>query len=136
MADARNEQTFTELLRGIVDDIRDLFRQEIALARYEIREEISKARSAALLFAAAGAALAIGGGLLILALGRVIAVLFNWPVWAGYGLLGLLFAIGGLVALSMAQGRLRRVNAIPPETAKSVKENVEWVKGQTRSDRT
>lgn len=44
------------LLRGAVDDVRDVFREEVALARAELRQELSKARSVAVSFAAANGA--------------------------------------------------------------------------------
>jgi uncharacterized membrane protein len=133
--ESRNEATVAGLLRGVVDDIRDLFRQEIALARYEIRDEISKARTAAIAYGVAGATLAAAGLLLLFAIGRGIAALLNWPVWAGYGLFAIVLGIAGLALLSYAQSQMRRVKAVPEQTVKTMKENVEWIKEKS-SDRT
>jgi uncharacterized membrane protein len=133
--ESRNEATVAGLLRGVVDDIRDLFRQEIALARYEIRDEISKARAAAIAYGVAGATLAAAGLLLLFAIGRGIAALLNWPVWAGYGLFAIVLGIAGLALLSYAQSQMRRVKAVPEQTVKTMKENVEWIKEKS-SDRT
>ena len=41
------------LIRGLLDDTRELIREEIALARAEIREEVSAAQTVAVAFGAA-----------------------------------------------------------------------------------
>ena len=72
------------LLRGILMDVRTLIREEIELARVEIREQAGRARAAAVSFAIAAVALACGGILLLIALATAIADLLNWPVWSGF----------------------------------------------------
>src|SRR5687768_14099906 len=63
MADSEQVQgdSIRGLLRGILMDLRTLIREEISLARVEIREQVGRARAAALSFGIAAAALAFGG---------------------------------------------------------------------------
>ena len=55
------EQSVSSLLRGALDDVRELFREEVALARVEVRQEVSHAMAAATSFGIAAVALWFGG---------------------------------------------------------------------------
>jgi uncharacterized membrane protein HdeD (DUF308 family) len=127
--------SFSALLNGALNDVRDLFRQEIALAKYEVRQEISKA-VAAIVALAAGAILLLFASLFLLTgVARGFARLVNWPLWAGFFVVGGVLAIIGVVLLLAARSRMRKVNVVPPQTTETVKEDVEWLKRQTRSVR-
>ena len=128
--------SIAQLVGGIVSDAQVLVRQEIALARQEVREELGQAKSGAIKLAIAGSVLAVGGLLLVLALAQGVADLFDWPTWAGYALVGVLAAIVGGVLLSTAQKQLKAVKPVPEKTVETLKENVEWIKDRTTSDKT
>lgn len=139
MATERERETETSLatlLSGIVADAQELVRQEIALARQEVREEISTAKDAGIKLGIASAVLVIGGLLLVLTLAQGLADLLNWPAWAGYGLVGVVLAIVGYFLLSAAQKRLSEIHPVPEKTVETLKENVEWLKDRTTSDKT
>jgi hypothetical protein len=125
-----------QLISGIVGDAQELVRKEIALARQEIREELSAAKSAGIKLGAAGAVLAVGGLLLVLAIAQGIADLFNWPTWAGYALVGVVLAIAGGILFSAAQRQIKEISPVPEQTVETMKENVEWIKDRTTSDKT
>jgi hypothetical protein len=134
--DFRTSMTFTTLLAGVVDDIRELFRQEFALARYEVRDELIKARVAAVALGVALVAMGAGGLLLLFALARGLAALVGWPVWAGDAVIGALLAVGGALAFRMGRRRLVAVHPMPSQTIKTVRENIGWMTGSKKSDRT
>jgi hypothetical protein len=121
------DDSIRDLLRGILTDIRTLFREEIALARVEIREQAGRARTAAISFAIAAVALACGGVLLLVALAIGIADLLNWPVWSGFLVVAVLLSLVGMVTLSSGRRQLQRVRAVPEETVSTLKENSEWI---------
>jgi len=125
----------SQLISGIVGDAQVLVRQEIALARQEITEEIGNAKQAGIKLGIAGGVLAVGGLLLILALAQGVADLLNWPTWAGYALVGVVLAIAGYILLSSAQKQIKDVHPIPEQTVETLKENVEWIKERTTSDK-
>ena len=75
--------TIPGLIRSLLDDARLLIREEIALARAEIREEATAARTVGVAFSAAAVAAVLGIVLLCIAIGSGIAFLFSWPAWAG-----------------------------------------------------
>src|SRR5688572_6071573 len=109
-------ESFRDLLRGILMDLRTLIREEIALARVEIREQAGRARGAALSFGIAAASLAFGGIFLLVSIATAIAYLFGWPVWAGFLVVAVLLSIVGLVTLSSGRRQLQNIHAVPHET--------------------
>ena len=132
MADERERnESFASLLSGAINDIRELFRQEISLARVEIRDEMANLKSAVIKLSAAAVALLLGAVLLLTALSRGLAVLFDMPIWAGFAIVGGVLAIIGGVLLALAWPNLRAIGPVPERTVRTLKENVEWVKRQT-----
>ena len=130
------EASVGTLVSSIVGDVQTLARQEIALAREEIKEELGTARDAAIKLGIAAAVLTIGGILLTVFLSLAVADLFNWPAWAGFWLVGLVFAIIGGVLLYRGKKDVDQIKPMPQKTIDTMKENVEWIKDRTTSDRT
>src|SRR5262245_22922678 len=125
-----HDQSFTELVHNLLVDTRDLVREEIALARAEIREEMSKVGAVATALGGAALAGSIGVVLLCVALGGAVAFLVNWPPWAGYGLVAIVLLVVAALLGFYGWRRLAAVRALPRTTA-TVKENLEWIR--TRS---
>ena len=130
MAEYDERTTIPALIRGLLDDARDLIREELQLARAEIREEISQVQSAAIAFAIAAAVGLMGAMLLSVAIGGAIAYFLRWPPWAGYGVTAILFlaAAGGLCLYG--RGRVKAVRAMP-ETTETIKENLAWMQNKS-----
>ena len=129
------DASVSALLSGIVGDAQDLVRKEIALARQEIREEIAAAKDAASALAIASAVLAIGGLFLLVTVALGLADLLDWPTWAGFGIVGLAFGIVGAIMLSSARQRIKQISPVPERTVETMKENIEWIKDRTTSDK-
>ena len=116
------ETSITGLVRGVLDDARDLIREEVALAKAEARLEVSRAASAGARF---GAAAVAGWFALMFVLGAIalgISAAFNWPAWAGLAIVGVLLGITAAVMVSAARAAARRIEPMP-RTIQSVKEN-------------
>jgi hypothetical protein len=128
---AETGPTTTEILSGIVGDVQQLVRKEIALVRQETTEELQKAKQAGIALATGGAVLAVGSLLLLLALARGFADLVEWPVWAGYGLVGGILLLTGGILVALARKRAKQIHPVPEITAETMKENVEWLKERT-----
>ena len=107
-----------------------LIREELALARAEIREEVSTVKSAAAAFAGALLTAAIGAILLAVTIGGAIAYFLNWPAWAGYGIVAVLLLAAGYLLVRYGRDRLARIRALPQTTA-TVKENVAWMQSKS-----
>lgn len=122
------------LIRGILTDLRTLIREEVALARVEIREQATRARAAAMSFGVAIGALAFGVTFLLIAVAIGVADLLNWPVWTGFLIVAVLLALIGFVMLSSGRKQLRDVRAVPEATVTTLKENSEWIAKRLSSE--
>ncbi len=131
----QSDNSFASLLSSALNDVRELFRQEISLAKFEVREEIRRATSGAAVLGAAAVVLLFAALFLLTALARGFAVLVGWGIWAGFLAVGILLAIVGIALFFSGRARLRTVNVVPPQTAETIKEDVQWLKQQTKSVR-
>ena len=127
MAELGYQESIGDLVRGILRDLRQLIREELALARVEVREQASRAKLAAMALGVAAAALAFGVVFLLVAIAVGTADLFDWPVWAGFLTVALLLSIGGMVMLAAGRRKLRSVHAMPEQTVQTLKENSAWI---------
>lgn len=121
------QESIGSLIRGILNDLRTLIREEIALARVEIREQAGRAKAAALSFGIAAGALLFGSIFLLVALALGIANLIGWPAWTGFLIVAVLLCAGGYVTLAAGRKTLSTVHAVPEETVTTLKENSEWI---------
>jgi len=118
------------LIRSLLDDTRDLFREEVALARAEIREEIAAARTVGIAFATAAVVALVGVALLAVAIGGLIAWLASWPMWGGYLIVAIALLIVGFAIAGYGRGQLEKVRALP-KTTQTVKENLAWMQNKS-----
>lgn len=118
------------IIRGILDDARELIREEIAVARAEIREEMSAARTIGVAFGAAAVAAMTAVVLLCVALGGAVADLFDWPTWAGLGIMAVLLGAVAFFALRYGQRQLGHLRALPKTTA-TLRENMAWIQDKS-----
>jgi hypothetical protein len=117
-----SEASVGTLIRGALDDARELIREEIALARAEMRQEAGKLIAAGVQLGIAGVSLWFAGMFLLVAIALGIVALFAWPAWAGFALVSVILGIGGAVMLVSARQAMRRVEPLP-RTVSSIKEN-------------
>jgi hypothetical protein len=110
------------LVRGALDDVRELFREEVALARAEIRHELSKVSGAAVQFGLAAAALMLALGCFAVAIALGMSAAFDWPAWAGFAVVAVLLAVAGAVAYSAGRRAVSTVQPLP-RTVHTLKEN-------------
>jgi hypothetical protein len=124
------QPSLASLVSGIVGDLQQLVHQEINLARTEVKQEWEKAKTAAGALMAGMVLLAVGGVLLCFLLVHLIHD-FGVPLWTSFGIVGGVLTLGGLILAAVGYFQARRVNLIPPQTAQTLKENVQWIKSKT-----
>jgi uncharacterized membrane protein YqjE len=120
------QQSLTSLLRGIVSDAQELFRQQMALFRTELLAEGRKAGEIMLALAMGLAVLGIGVLMLCWALAFLLNWAFSWPQWAGFLLLGAIFGLLGGVLVYVGRERFRSFSPLPEQSAEALRENLEW----------
>lgn len=123
------DQSIGELVSTITEDVQTLFRQEIELAKAEVREDAIDTAKAASLLGAAGFA------------GYMVAVLLSLAAVFGLGaLLGLgwaalivagVWALIGVALYATGRGRMRKVSVKPERTVESLKEDAAWLRHPT-----
>ena len=126
----RNEDNAStlELVRDLLRDVRTLMRQETALARAEIREEIGRAVVALAVLAVAAGMLGLAGLWMLVGVTRGIAYLFNWPLAAVYAAVGAALGIVGLVLLAIVWHQLRTLEMLP-KTRETLREHT-WLRSR------
>lgn len=118
--------TIPALIRDVVSDARQLIHEEILLARAEAREQAGEAKTLGLIAGAAVLCALTGIVLIAAAIGVALAGLLDWPLWAGIGIVAVLFCVGGFVLYSMGRSRAATLQ-IMPKTRASLQENIAWI---------
>jgi hypothetical protein len=120
-----------DLVAGIVDDIRTLIRQEMALGRAEVLQQINKTKRAAIALSAGIGAGAVGVLFLLLLVVHAIHEGGGLPLWASYAIVGGVLVIVGCILFFVGKHQASEVNLVPRQTIESIRENVQWIKDQT-----
>jgi hypothetical protein len=122
--------SMASLVGGIVSDAQRLVRQEVALARREMQLELEKAKVASISLAS-GAGLAMFGAVF---LGLMVVFLLHelggLPLWASFLIVGGVGAIVGAILLYAGIQEVRKISLVPPQTAETLQENVQWLQNQ------
>lgn len=120
--DYTSHESLGGLVRSALDDARELVREELLLARVELRQELGKATAAGVQFGAAGVSLMFAAAFLLIALALGVSAVFDWPAWAGFGIVAILLAMAGIVFVSGGRKAVRDVRPLP-QTVQTLKEN-------------
>jgi hypothetical protein len=124
------EQTSVgELIGNISNDLSQLFRQEVELAKAEVKQEASKAGKAAGMLSAAGFAGYLTVVLLTFALVAALSNVMD-PGWAAL-IVAVLWGIVGAVLYANGRKKLKTVDPVPHRTVDTIKEDAEWLKNPT-----
>jgi uncharacterized membrane protein YqjE len=119
------------LVSGVVSDLQELVRGEIALARTEIKEDAQAAGKAVGAMAAGGVLALVGFVFLMLAATYALALVL--PLWASALIVAVFLLIVGAVAALWGKKQLDSANLGPDQTIESLKEDSEWAKRQINS---
>jgi uncharacterized membrane protein YqjE len=122
------EKPLGALMGDVVTEMGTLVRQEIALAKVETKEELSKAGKAA----GMGAAAVIAAHMALLFLSLALAWVLNQAInrALAFAIVGVLYAAtAGLLGL-MARNQAKTINPVPEQTVETLKEDMQWAKAQ------
>jgi hypothetical protein len=127
---AENEASIPGLIHSLLDDIRELIREQIAIAREEIHDEVGTVTRSATAFGAAALAGLVGIVLLAVAIGGAIAFLLGWPAWSGYGIVALILLGGAYLLYLSGRRKLSDIRRLP-KTTETMKENLAWLQSKS-----
>jgi hypothetical protein len=129
------ETSTTGLLGGIISDFGNLIKQEIRFAKAEFKSDLSKTREAATALSIGIGVASLSGLLLI----WMLVHLLHWatspagadpatlPLWACFGIVGLVFGVVGGALVTSGIRKFQSNNPLPDQTAQTIKENVQWI---------
>ncbi|GHE27945.1 hypothetical protein GCM10018781_80530 [Kitasatospora indigofera] len=123
------DDSLGDLIGEITTDLSRLVRDELDLAKAEIKQEASKAGKASGMLAGAGYAghlvLVLGSLMLVFALGNMMNL-----AWAAL-IVTALWAVVGAVLYRKGRTRLRDVHLKPEQTLQTLKEDATWARHPT-----
>lgn len=124
-----SEPSLGDLIGEIGQDVSQLVRTEIELAKAELKQESAKAGKAVGMLGGAGyaghAVLLFGSLTLVFALANVMD-----PAWAAL-IVTALWAVAGGTLYAAGRKRLRAVNLKPEQTVETLKEDARWARHPT-----
>jgi hypothetical protein len=128
-ADEVSGTSVGELIGNISNDLSTLFRQEVELAKAEVKAEASKAGKAAGMLGAA----AFAGYLTVVLLSFALVFALSNVMDAGWAALivAVLWAIVGGVLYANGRKKLKAVDPVPHRTVDTIKEDAQWLKNPT-----
>jgi len=127
--DEVSETSVGELIGNISNDLSQLFRQEVELAKAEVKEEATKAGKAAGMLGAAGYAGHLTVLLLSFALVFALSNVID-PGWAAL-IVGVIWGIVAAVLFVNGRKKLKTVDPVPHRTVGTLKEDAQWLKNPT-----
>ncbi len=126
----KTEPTVGELLGSLGHTTASLVKQEVQLASTEFVKKASIAARAAGMMGVGGAFLQLGG--LVLAFALVVGVGTLIPVWLSGAVLGSIATLIGGILFAKGLGAIRRLDAVPRQTLRTLKDDAAWAKEQVR----
>jgi xanthine/uracil permease len=128
-----NPNSITGLLRELRDETTTLMRQEVALAKTEVKENVSRMGGHVAHIAVGGFVAYAGVIVLLIGIGHLLgAVLIKAGMdeqvaqWLAPSIVGLVIAIIGYMMLSKAKNAMAHDEIAPRQTVESLRENKEW----------
>ncbi|MCY1138509.1 phage holin family protein [Actinoplanes sp. Pm04-4] len=128
-AEEVQETSVGEMIGNISNDLSQLFRQEVELAKAELKQEASKAGKAGGMLG--GAAFAAYLAVVLLSFALVFALDAVMPAgWAAL-IVAVLWAVIGGVLYVIGKNKLKTVDPVPRRTVDTLKEDAQWLKNPT-----
>ena len=125
---AQPDKSLGELFSSLTSDLSTLMRQEVDLAREEVRVEARKAGKAGGAFGGAAVVALLAGVALVMTLGFALDTFM--PAWAAFLIVTVVLALVAGVLARQGRARLREVDPKPEKTMQTLKEDAQWLSEQ------
>jgi hypothetical protein len=121
------EGSMTGLVSGIIADAETLLKQQLALLRHEVKEDLIRTVTGAASLIAGAAILLLGGLMLCF----MAVYLLSWaapelPLWVCYGIVGASIAAVGGALLCFAAYKFKSVHPVPEQSVQAMRETIQW----------
>lgn len=124
-------ESLSELLSDLSDGVTRLFRQEVELAKLEVKREAAEAGKAGAMLAAGAVAGFVTLLLLAWALSWALALVL--PTWAAFLIVGLIFGAATAGLLMTGRKKFQALDPTPRRTMETLQEDREWLSERTTS---
>lgn len=121
------EPSVTGLIGGIVGDLQDLSRQQVALFKSELSSDLRKSRHVAVIMSIGIAVLSIGGMVLAFTLVHWLQWATGWHISVCEAVVGGVLTVLGVGLLLTGKSILESFSLLPDQSIHALKENVQCV---------
>jgi uncharacterized membrane protein YqjE len=123
-----DQRSLGQVVSDLSTDLSTLMKQEVQLAKVELKEEVSKVGKGAGMLGGAGFA----GWFVLLFLSLALTFLLdNWlPIEVGALITAVVWGIVAAVLAVIGRKELQEANPQLPQTQQTIKEDVQWAKAQ------
>jgi hypothetical protein len=136
-SESTNPNSIPSLLRDLRDETTTLFRQEVALAKTEMKENVSRMTNHAVQVAVGGFVAYAGIIVLLIGIGHLLGALLiragldaQVAEWLAPSIVGLLIALIGWAMLAKAKNAIANEDLKPKQTIDSLRENKQWAQSK------
>ena len=125
---AVEDRSLGEIVSDVSNNFATLMKQEVELAKVELKQELTKAGTGVGMLGGAG----FSGHLMLLFLSAALMFLLdNWlPIEVAALITGLLWAVVAAALAALGRHKLKEANPELPKTQQTLKEDVRWAKAQ------
>jgi uncharacterized membrane protein YqjE len=124
-----NDHSLGKIVGGLANDVQDLVKGEIALARAELEQKLHRLLGA--LLWVLGGSLVGFAGLVVLLQGGAAALAMRIPAWAALAIVGVVIIIIGAALARLGFGMLTLKTLAPERTAANLQKDARMMKEHT-----
>lgn len=128
---AGSDPALAPLFRQLAQDSSQLVRQEIALAKAELRQSVGQTVNGVTKIGIAAALAGVGGLVLTAFLVLLLGELLD-SYWVAALIVGVLFTVVGAVLALAGIRRLKQVEFAPQETIETLKDDSAWARAEVQ----
>ena len=125
---ASDPRSVGEIVGDLTHDMSDLIRQEMDLAKVEMKQEVTKLGKGAGMFGGAG----VAGHFMLFFLSFALTFLLDkWiPLWVAALITAVLWGIAAAVLAANGRKEVKQANPQLPQTQRTLKEDAQWARAQ------
>jgi membrane glycosyltransferase len=136
-SDTTQATSIPGLLRELRDEASTLLRQQVALAKVELKENVSEFGGHVAKIAVGGVVTLIGATVLLIGVGQLLGVLLeaaglsnDTAQWLGPVIIGLIVAVIGWAMLAKAKKAIAHESLTPRKTIETLKADQRWAQNK------
>jgi pilus assembly protein TadC len=126
-----SEPSLASLATGIINDVQELFKQQLDLLKHEFQASLRATVEASASLIIGMAMMLVGGALLFFGLVHLLNYLFpNLPLFACFMIVAAVLVIPGAGLVLFGVRNFKTVETAAEEATETIKENLEWTTKQ------